>query len=360
MSTEDCQNDIIINMQPKRYYSFHQYLKDNLPSMPNGRSVKVYKIPIDAGFTCPNRDGKVGSGGCIYCSNRSFSPYTQLAERLPLREQIIQGMDFYQKHYGAEKFIIYFQAFTNTYAPLEYLKQLYDEALTFNNVIGLAIGTRPDCVSDEVLDLITEYASKYLVWLEYGIQSIHDRTLKLVNRGHTYQDFVEAVKRTQGRNIKIGTHIIMGLPGETRDDMIATAETIGALGLDGIKIHHLYIAENTPLAEWYKEGRVKTMSLEEYILLVCDVLEHLPEKMVIQRLMGELWDKSVIAPRWAVRDKNDIIAAIENELDQRGSYQGRWFPKCKTCLSQSSLSHRDLDQYRLPTDDPYDIIPDGV
>lgn len=327
---------MILNMKLRRYYSFRQYLRENFP-------FKVYKIPIDAGFTCPNRDGKVGYGGCVYCINRSFSPIARLGERPPLREQIRRGMDFYQKHYSAEKFIIYFQAFSNTYAPTERLKQLYDEALGFvargdpeeslqtpkafgDNVVGLAIGTRPDCVSDETLDLITEYASKYLVWLEYGIQSIHDRTLKLINRGHTYQDFVEAVKKTQGRNIKLCTHIILGLPGETRDDMIATAEAIGALGLDGIKIHHLYVAENTTLADWYRAGKVKVMSLEEYIPLVCDILEHLPEGMVIHRLVGELMDESVIAPKWH-KPKNDIIAAIENELARRDSYQGKWFSK---------------------------------
>lgn len=334
-------------MSIKRYYSFNQYLKANFP-------FKVYKIPIDAGFTCPNRDGQVGTDGCIYCINRSFNPSNRLEERLPWREQVIQGMDFYRKHYDAEKFIVYFQAFSNTYAPVERLKQLYNEALSFDNVVGLAIGTRPDCVSDETLDLITEYTNQYLIWVEYGIQSSHDRTLKLINRGHTFQDFEEAVKKTQGRNIKIGTHVILGLPGETRDDMIATAEAMGALGLDGIKIHHLYVAQNTPLVEWYKGGKVKVLSLEEYIPLVCDILEHLPEKMVIQRLVGELWDESVVAPHWAVQNKNDVIIKIENELAQRGSYQGRWFPKCKTCLSQLSLSQRDPEQYQLPTDAPYD------
>lgn len=329
----------------KRYYSFSQYLKETFPG------IRVYKIAVDAGFTCPNRDGKVGTGGCTYCDNRSFSPNARLSERLPLRSQIERGMDFYRRRYRAEKFIIYFQAFSNTYGPPEKLKQLYDEAVSFNDVVGLSIGTRPDCISEEILDLIAKYTDKYLVWLEYGIQSVHNKTLELINRGHTYEDFVNTVKMTKDRNIKIATHIILGLPGETKEDMIVTAQQIGLLGIDGIKLHHLYIAKDTPLEKWYAEGKVKLMNLEEYIPLVCDILENLPEGMIVQRLMGELSSEPppgrtsvrtgarldtrsggyLIAPKWNT-PKSKVLSLIEQELARHGSYQGRLFPKCGVCV----------------------------
>ena len=311
----------------KRYYSFNQYLKETFPDN------RVYKIPVDAGFNCPNRDGKVGADGCIYCDNHSFSPNTRLSERLPLREQIERGIEFYRRREQADKFIIYFQSFSNTYGTLDKLKQLYDEATSFNDVVGLAIGTRPDCISEEIINMITEYTKKYLVWVEYGVQSVHDKTLQLINRGHTYEAFVKAINMTKDRGIKIATHIILGLPGETRDDMIKTAQQIGLLGIDGIKIHHLYIAKNTPLEKWYAENKLTTMNLKEYIALVCDILENLPEEMVIQRLVGELNEQYAIAPRWKL-SKGEIISLIEQELDERGSRQGRLFPKCGACITK--------------------------
>lgn len=308
----------------RRYYSFNRYLKEIFPGS------RVYKIPIDAGFTCPNRDGRVGTGGCIYCINRSFSPNRRLAERLSIREQISRGMDFFRRHYGAQKFIAYFQAFTNTYAEPARLKSIYDEILAFPDMVGLAIGTRPDCVSEEILSLISTYTKKYLVWIEYGVQSSHNQTLQLIKRGHSYEDFVKAVEMTKGRGIKIATHIILGLPGETRADMLTTTLRIGQLGLDGLKIHHLYVARATLLEKWFNEGNVRVMSLNEYIPLVCDCLERLPENMVIQRLLGELSDESVIAPKWG-KSKGTILNLIEKELAGRGSYQGRLFPRCAGC-----------------------------
>lgn len=310
----------------KRYYSFKDYLAKAFPG------TRVYKIPVDAGFTCPNRDGKVGVGGCIYCDNSSFSPNTRLSERLPLREQIERGIEFYRRREQADKFIIYFQSFSNTYRPIDKLKQLYDEATSFNNVVGLAIGTRPDCISEEIINLITEYTKKHLVWIEYGVQSIHNKTLELINRGHKYEDFVKAINMTKNRGIKIATHIILGLPGETRNDMLKTAQQIGLLGIDGIKIHHLYIAKNTPLEKWYAENKLTTMKLEEYIPLVCDIIENLPENMIIQRLVGELSAQYAIAPRWNV-SKGKIISLIEKELEERGTMQGRLFPKCGACVT---------------------------
>lgn len=315
----------------RRYYSFNRYLKETFPGL------RVYKIPIDAGFTCPNRDGKVATGGCIYCINRSFSPNTRLESRPSIKEQIQRGMDFFRRHYQAQKFIAYFQAFTNTYDEPGRLKSIYDEILSFPDMVGLAIGTRPDCVSEEILSLISTYTRKYLVWIEYGVQSSHNKTLQLINRGHSYEDFVKAVEITRSRGIKIATHIILGLPGETRADMLTTTLRIGQLGLDGIKIHHLYVARNTPLEKWYNEGKVKVMTLAEYLRLVCDCLERLPENMVIQRLLGELSDESVLAPKWG-KSKGTILNLIEKELARRGSYQGRLFPKCAGCLPQTPFA----------------------
>jgi radical SAM protein (TIGR01212 family) len=309
----------------QRYYSFNRYLKEIFPKQ------SVYKIPVHAGLSCPNRDGKTGTGGCIYCDNRSFSPNTRQPEALSIKEQVGKGKEFYRSRHQADKFIVYFQSFSNTYAPIDKLKILYDEALSIPDVVGLSIGTRPDCVSEEIISLISGYAKKYLVWLEYGIQSIHNKTLKAINRGHTYEDFVNAVNMTKGKGIKIATHVILGLPEETKDDMIKTAQQIGLLGIDGIKLHHLYVAKGTQLENRHKEGKVKLLTLGEYISLVCDILENLPEGMVIQRLVGELSEKYAIAPAWNI-PKAKTLSMIESELANRGSYQGRMFPKCGKCV----------------------------
>jgi hypothetical protein len=361
------------------FYSFKNYLKDKFPGL------KVYKIALDAGFTCPHRSADTRAGGCIYCENRSFSPYARLPIRPPISEQIAKAMDFYRQRHKADKFIIYFQAYTNTLGPVDKLKALYDEALAHQDVVGLAIGTRPDCVPDKTLDLITGYTKRYDVWLEYGLQSAHDKTLEFINRGHKYSDFEDAVKRTKGRGISIAAHLILGLPGETKADMLESVQkvidlgvdpvrdrssqrddrTIGkdnklqspiskdelspqnresniSNGVDGIKLHHLYVAQNTQLAELYKQGQinpirtdvpakagttsngVKVFTLDEYIPLVCDIIELLPPKMVLMRLTGELSGELLIAPKWNV-SKSAIIRMIEEELTKRSSYQGKNF-----------------------------------
>jgi len=298
------------------FYSFKNYLKDKFPGL------KVYKIALDAGFTCPHRSSDTRTGGCIYCENRSFSPYARLPIRPPISEQIAKAMDFYRQRHKADKFIIYFQAYTNTLRPTDKLKALYDEALTHQDVVGLSIGTRPDCVPDQTLDMITGYTKRYDVWLEYGLQSANDKTLEFINRGHKYNDFEDAVKRTKGRGISIAAHLILGLPNETRDDMLDSVQKVIDLGIDGIKLHHLYVAQNTKLAELYAQGKVKMFTLEEYIPLVCDIIERLPPKMVLMRLTGELSGELLIAPQWNT-SKSAIIRMIEEELTRRGSYQGK-------------------------------------
>ncbi|MBI4714469.1 MAG: TIGR01212 family radical SAM protein [Nitrospirae bacterium] len=297
----------------RHYFSYNEYLKKTFP-------FKVYKIPLDAGFTCPNRDGALGYGGCIYCENKSFSPNSQ-GDRRSVSEQIARGIAFYKTRRNAEKFIAYFQAYTNTYAPVTHLKALYDEALTFPEVVGLSIGTRPDCVSDEALDLLADYARRTHLWVEFGLQTIYDQTLDWVHRGHTFAQFEDAVRRTKARGLPICVHVILGFPGETREMMLKTAETLAALGIDGIKIHHLYVAEKTLMEKIYRKGEIPVMDLDDYVPLVCDFLERIPDRVAVQRLMGELDGDYLVAPRWGKR-KQEILAAIEAEFQRRGTRQG--------------------------------------
>jgi hypothetical protein len=247
---------------------------------------------------------------------------------MPIKEQVEKGMRFLKRRYGAEKFIAYFQAFTNTYADIDTLKTRYEEALFDKDIIGLSIGTRPDCITDEVLNLINSYTEKYHVWIEYGLQSMHDRTLRLINRGHDYKAFKDAVLRTKDKeNIKICAHVILGLPGEDWDDMMKTAQAVSSLGIDGIKLHHLYIAKNTAMANEYFKGNVKTMKVEEYVSLVCDFLERISPDIVIQRLVGDTHGNFLISPIWHM-SKGEVFSAITEELRRRDSYQGaRYIPR---------------------------------
>jgi len=230
-------------------------------------------------------------------------------------------MDFYRKRFGAEKFIVYFQAFTNTHGPVAQLKRLYDEALTFRDTVGLAIGTRPDCVPEPVLDLLSDYHERTLLWIEYGLQSVHDETMARLNRAQPYDCFLDAIERTRRRGLHICAHVILGLPGETRAMMMETAEEVARLDLGGIKIHHLYIAKDTALAKHHEQRPLPTLALTEYIALVCDFLERLPPAMIVERLMGELNENYVIAPRWGER-KSTVLRLIDREFERRGSRQG--------------------------------------
>ncbi len=296
-----------------RFYPFSEYLKEQFP-------YKVHKIPLHAGFTCPNRDGRAGVGGCTYCTNESFSPNVK-GPHLTISEQIEKGKAFHKKRYGAEKFIAYFQSFTNTYADVEILQSYYEEALKDKDVIGISIGTRPDCVTDDIISLIEGYTKYYHVWIEYGLQSIHDDTLRRVNRGHDYKTFLDAIYRTKKTCIRICVHVILGLPGETKRDMMETAEAISGLGVQGIKLHHLYVAKNTALAEEYFQGKVPTLNMNGYIELAADFLERIPTDVTIQRLVGDIHGDTLISPQWAA-SKAEITLGITRELERRGTYQG--------------------------------------
>ena len=302
---------LLTNTKP--YYPFSDYLKERF-------GCKVYKVTIDAGFTCPNRDGKVGDGGCSYCNNMGFSANSR-RELAPIREQIEQGMVFMRERYKAEKFIAYFQAYTNTYGPVDTLKGYYDTAIEFDDVVALSIGTRPDCVPEPVLDLVQSYRDTHEVWVEYGLQSIHDSTLSRVNRGHDYASFLDALERTRDRGLKICVHVILGLPGESHDDMMATARAVAGMGIDSMKVHLMHVLKDTPLEIELKEGRFTPLEFDEYARLVCDFLEYIPPDVSIQRLTADGPREILLAPKWATQ-KRKTIAAIEAEFKRRNSHQG--------------------------------------
>ena len=287
----------------KRYNDLKSYWR-------NLFGCNVHKLQIDAGFTCPNRDGRVASGGCIYCDGRG-SRLRQQGALPSVTEQIKSG----KKHYvgKADKFIAYFQTFTNTYAPTNYLKRIYDEALTQENVIGLSIGTRPDSLAPDAIELLAGYAQQYHIWLELGLQSIHDKTLQLINRGHNIAEFYSAVQAIRGKNINLCVHIILGLPGEDEKDMRQTAEAIAALPINGIKIHSLLALEGTVLGEMHKRGGVKMITKDKYVSLVCDILEILPPQIVIQRLTADGYRDIFLAPDCA-GNKLDVLNSINREI----------------------------------------------
>lgn len=295
------------------YRSFNTYLRETFGE-------RVYRVPLDAGFTCPNRDGVRAFGGCTFCDERGSGAPT-IKTALSIKNQLETGMARIRKRFKAGKFISYFQAFTNTYAPEGVLKELYDIALEPKDVVGLAIGTRPDCVDDNILDLIKTYDTKTYVFLELGVQSIHNVTLDKINRGHSGEEFFDAVERAHKRGLRVATHLIFGLPDETDEMMMETVRRIAPLGLTAIKIHQLCIYKGTPMEEDYRAGRLKTMEEDHYVSLVADALEMLPPDIVIMRLVAEGSQDEIIAPAWAF-DKERIMQKIEAELTKRGTRQG--------------------------------------
>jgi radical SAM protein (TIGR01212 family) len=300
-------------MTVRRYRAFGQFLVEKF-------GAKVYRVTLDAGFTCPNVDGTVTTGGCNFCDNRSFSPNRRLP-RSSIAEQVQRGIEILQARYGAERFLAYFQAATNTYAPVDKLRRLYDEAVRDPRIVGLAIGTRPDCLPDPVLDLIEAHARRRYVCLELGLQSRHDRTLDWMNRGHHFDAFLDAVARCEGRGIDVCAHVILGLPGESRDDMLATADALAELPIQAVKIHNLHVVRDTPLADLHARGEIHLPERREYVGLVCDFLERLPAHLVIQRLQGDAPPDFLIAPLWCL-DKASLLRDIDAELERRDSRQG--------------------------------------
>ncbi len=308
----ESMNNITTDVRP--YRAFSDYLKEKF-------GCKVYKISIDAGFTCPNRDGSLGVGGCIYCNNQGFSPNTRRS-RSTISEQVLQGIDFMGARYKAEKFIAYFQAFTNTYAPVDVLEKAYREALIDERIVGLSVGTRPDCIEDAAVELLAGLSSEYDVWIELGLQSVHDETLDRIKRRHHVKDFTETVGRIKKHpDLKICAHIILGLPGETRDMMLDSADMLSDLGVHGVKVHLLHVLRDTPLEELYNKGEIDIFEFGTYVELAADYLERLDPGIVIQRLTADGPSDILIAPKWAL-EKKKTIDKIEKLLLKRNSRQG--------------------------------------
>lgn len=298
----------------QRYNDFNTYLK-------NIFGCRVQKITIDAGLSCPNRDGTISSGGCIYCNVRGSGTGAH-TEGLSIIDQIASAKTALFRRYKAKKFMAYFQSFTNTYGPFDTLKNLYEQALGLEDVVGISIGTRPDCVSEPILDLLQGYADDYMVWIEYGLQSANDSTLSLINRGHDFSCFKAAVDVTKNRGIYICAHVILGLPQESKVHMLRTARSIADMEIDGIKIHLLYVVKGTKLDMLYRSNRYRCLEQNEYVDIVCDFLERIPKHIVIQRLTGDPHPDELVAPEWSLK-KMETIALIRNTLEARDSWQGK-------------------------------------
>jgi uncharacterized protein len=300
----------------KPYRTYNRYLQELF-------GCRVYKVSIDAGFTCPNIDGTKGFGGCTFCDETGSSSRTNLA-KTPIAEQVARNIAHRRNRFKAEKFIAYFQSNTNTYASVDRLKKLYDEALSVSDdVVGLAISTRPDCVTPEILDLIASYKDRVpYVSVEYGLQTVHNRSLELVNRCETVEHFQQAYAWTLERELDHCIHVILGMPGETHDDMMATSDALARWKVAGVKIHMLVAMNHTPIAEDYRSGRWQSMSFETYVNTCTDFIERLHPECVIHRVAGNGHFQHVVAPKWMAGQRQDVMAAIDACFAERGTRQG--------------------------------------
>lgn len=297
-----------------RFYSFNTFLKQKFKE-------RVRKISLDAGLSCPNRDGTKGKGGCIYCDARG-SGNAAGRRYHDLKSQALAAMDLLSKRYKAEKFIVYFQSFCNTYAPPETLQAMYDEVTGLPGVVGLSVATRPDCLTKDVLDLLASYSDRLMVWLELGLQTSNDETLKRINRGHTYKDFLDGYRLVGNFPLLVCLHVIIGLPGEDRRIVLQTARDVSGLKPDGIKIHSLFIHRGTALERFFNEKKFRPPAQNEFVSMACDFLELLSENTVIQRLTGDPDPRELVAPQWAL-NKHKTLNMIAKELEQRNSRQGK-------------------------------------
>ena len=282
---------------------------------------RVLKLPLDARLGCPNRDGTLDEGGCVFCSSDgSASPSSGSAPGIV--EQMEAAVSNFRRADRDTRYIAYFQAYTNTYAPVNVLKSLYDTAVSAEGIVGLMIGTRPDCLGDEVLDLIEGYRREgFELWIEIGMQTMHDAGLAFLNRHHSHRDTRDAVLRAAGRGIDICLHVILGIPGETWDDMMATAVEISSLPVRGVKLHHLHVIRDTMLEAIYREGGMRPMEFVDYISTACDFLERLRPDILVHRLHGDREESTLVAPLWGLH-KGTVQKAIEDEFRKRGSFQG--------------------------------------
>jgi len=304
----------------KRYNSYNEYFKRTFGQ-------RVQKVSIDAGFTCPNRDGSVGTGGCSYCNNDAFNPsYCQ--PHKPVSQQIAEGIEFHKIRYRrALKYLAYFQTYSNTYAPLDQLKKLYSEALSYPEVVGLVIGTRPDCIDDQKLSYLSEIAQSHYVIVEYGMESTNNETLQLINRGHSHEQTAEAIIKTASYGIKTGAHLIFGLPGESRAQMLEQVDVVSQLPLTTIKFHQLQIVKNTAMAGQYLDDpkQFNLFTLDEYIDFIVQFIERLNPEIVIERFTGEVPPRFLVTKNWGLLRADQVAVRIEQELEQRNTWQGKKF-----------------------------------
>ena len=301
----------------KPYYSFSDYLW-------NKYNRRVLKIPINAGLSCPNRDGTSGTGGCVFCpGDGSASPGMIAGMSIP--EQINIAKRAFKRSDPDTRYIAYFQAFTNTYGPPSLLKSLYDQATEQPGIIGLMIGTRPDCLPDEILDLIATYRKPgFELWVEIGMQSSHDKSLAFLRRGHTHDSTADAVRRAAARGIPVCVHLILGIPGETWHDMMATAASLRSMAISGIKFHHLHVIRGTGLEAAFRNGSMKPLAMKEYVSTLCDFIERVSPDVLIHRLSGDREESTLVAPKWGLH-KGTVMQAVEDEFRKRGSFQGLLF-----------------------------------
>lgn len=297
---------------PSFYYKFSDFMRRKYGQ-------KVWKIGLDAGFACPNRT-QDGKEGCIFCRNDSFSRMGARAGK-SITQQMQEGMDFARQKLGIRKYLAYFQANTNTFAPVDRLAALYKESIAFDDVVGIAISTRPDCLPAGVMELIHSLTRQRDVWVELGLQSSHDRTLARIRRGHTFSDYAHAAAALQQMSVRVCTHVIIGLPGESRDDIMQTAGRLASSGIDEVKIHPLLILQDTPLYSLYRRGDVRPLAMDDYVSLVVDFVEQLPPDVVIQRLTAEARMDLLVEPQWCA-NKSRVLSAIEAEFAKRGTRQG--------------------------------------
>ena len=295
-----------------RFYSFNQYLREKFGQ-------RVQRISLDANFLCPNLDGSLSDSGCIYCDNKAFSPFAK--KKVEIKEQMSKSIEFYRKRMGVGKFIAYFQAFSNTYADTKELKEKYDIIRQFPEIVGLFISTRPDCIDEEKIKLISSYKDDYLVWVEYGLQTTQERLLKEINRNHTYQDFLKALEITRSFGIDVGVHMILGLPTQTHQEIIEDARRIAGLDIQGVKFHILHVLKDTVLEKMYYNKEVELLSEDEYVRAVCDFLQLLPSSIVVLRLISDAPDQYLVAPKW-INNKQRVIEKVKEELVNRDTYQG--------------------------------------
>ncbi|MEN6348995.1 MAG: TIGR01212 family radical SAM protein [Syntrophomonas sp.] len=304
----------IINRGGKRYRSLNHYLRQKFGE-------KIFKIPLDAGFTCPNRDGTYSTQGCLFCSARGSGDFAGDRSK-SIEEQFTQIKRMMHKKWGQGKYIAYFQAFTNTYAPADTLRQLYETALGQPGVVGIAIATRPDCLPEEVVQLLDEINSKTYLWVELGLQSVHEKSARLLNLHYNYKTFTASLQKLQERKIETCTHIILGLPGESREDMLLTGKTVAALPIQGLKFHSLHLMKDTPLYRLYQREPFEFFSRDDYVKLVVDILEIMPPEVVIHRLTGDSPRELLVEPLWSLK-KWEVLNSIDREFMERDSWQGK-------------------------------------